>query len=657
MREYLTTALSDRYDILHELGRGGMATVWLATDRKHQKSVAIKVLAPELARAMGGADRFLREVRVTATLEHPHIVRLIDSGEIPGPGGMPLPWYVMPHIPGESLRARMAREGPIEIEEAIRITEALASALAAAHARGIVHRDVKPENVMLSDGHVYLADFGIAQALHDTGVTKLTNTGTALGTLSYMSPEQASADEVDHRSDQYSLACVLYEMLTGETPFTGRTPQAIVARRMAEAARSTRTLRPAVPAALDAAILRALERVPADRFPDVRAFARALREAPTTGPRYKRWRAVPIPVVGAFAVLGVIAYGLLSKRSGGASEVPRSPEVVALYERAVRAYDDRTPEGIVEAVGSLQAALAIDSTYASAWARLGMAYSRAQERAFPIAGLTTDSILRLAVRAADRAIALDANEADAWVTRAIVGRVLDPADVRPAIEDATRALALDSTRANAWHVLALSQAESGDMDAARVSWEGSVGADPTYTQGLAFLGLYYYWTGRSEVGLPWADSAVAVDPLYYTGRTTVGEIASEVGDQARAEASFEAARLLATGVETVNNLAYRARVAARTGDRAGAERLLAEAEETLGSYLPLPLHTAAFIAEAHAVLGHADAAVDWASRFGRPGNLHYQLHLRCDPAFRNVETDPRFQALLVMPRPIYPATC
>src|SRR5436189_1273342 len=225
--ERLRASLAGRYTIERELGRGGMATVYLARDVKHDRPVALKVLRPERA-AVLGAERFLREIRLTAQLQHPHILTLIDSGEADG-----FLYYVMPYVEGESLRQRLEREGQLPLDEALRITRAIASALDFAHARGVIHRDIKPENIMLHQGEPMVADFGIALAVSAAGRERLTETGLSLGTPAYMSPEQASAEpRLDGRTDQYSLACVLYEMLAGGPPYTGPTAHATTATRL-----------------------------------------------------------------------------------------------------------------------------------------------------------------------------------------------------------------------------------------------------------------------------------------------------------------------------------------------------------------------------------------------------------------------------------------
>ena len=283
-REGLTRALADRYRIERELGQGGMATVYLAEDLKHHRQVAIKVHRPELAAALG-AERFLREIEIAARLTHPGILPLLDSGEAGGGPGMPGPclYYVMPFVDGESLRDRLRREGQLPVDEAVAIARRVATALGYAHGLGVVHRDIKPENILLTGGEPVVADFGIAKAVSAAGQTRLTESGFAVGTAPYMSPEQASAEsQLDGRSDLYSLGCVLYEMLAGEPPFTGPTLQAITARKLNDSMPSLCTVRELVPASVEAAIRRALAKAPADRYQSARQFADALAAATTS---------------------------------------------------------------------------------------------------------------------------------------------------------------------------------------------------------------------------------------------------------------------------------------------------------------------------------------------------------------------------------------
>ena len=276
----LQTALANRYTLERELGAGGMATVFLVRDIKHDRLVALKVLRPELA-AVIGAERFLQEIKTTASLQHPHILGLIDSGE-----SEHQLWYVMPFIDGESLRDRIRREKQLPVGEAVRLAIEVAGALDYAHRHGVIHRDIKPENILLQDGRALVADFGIALAASKAGGSRMTATGMSLGTPQYMSPEQAMGErEVTVRSDVYALGCVLYELLIGEPPFTGPTPQAIVARVMTGEPAPLTAERKTIPPHVEAAVLQALQKLPADRFASAAEFASALGNpsfAPTT---------------------------------------------------------------------------------------------------------------------------------------------------------------------------------------------------------------------------------------------------------------------------------------------------------------------------------------------------------------------------------------
>ena len=333
-------ALRDRYALERELGRGGMATVYLARDLKHDRPVALKVLRPELAATLG-PERFEREIKLAARLQHPHILTVLDSGEAAGQL-----WFTMPYVEGESLRTRLTREGQLPVEVALRITGETAQALQYAHEHGVIHRDIKPENLLLTqDGSTLVADFGIARALGGAE-ERLTETGLSLGTPRYMSPEQAMAQrDVDSRTDIYSLGCVLYEMLTGEPPYTGPTPQAVLAKRLSEPVPHVRTGRE-VPLALERAVTRALARSPADRFSTAAEFAGALQSArledgvgtmdTLVTPRPRRPIARPVAVGLTLLLLALGGYAAL--------RWVRPPGVAPLASAAVLPFVDLSPQ-------------------------------------------------------------------------------------------------------------------------------------------------------------------------------------------------------------------------------------------------------------------------------------------------------------------------
>jgi serine/threonine protein kinase len=299
-QERLKAALADRYLIERELGRGGMAIVYLAHDQKLGRDIALKVLRAELAASLG-ADRFLREIEIAAKLTHPNILALHDCGEADGQL-----YYTMPFVEGESLRDRLTGEKQLSIVDALQVTKEVADALGHAHSLGIVHRDIKPENILFQSGHAVVSDFGIAKAVDAASYGSLTGTGLSVGTPAYMSPEQAASEpQLDGRTDIFSLGCVLYEMLAGEPPFTGPTAQAIIAKRLSGPAPSVLVLREAVPPEVEAAVRKALNRTPADRYATMRQFVEALSGKP--------------PARAAFAVASGAAAGA---RNGGV--IPRA---------------------------------------------------------------------------------------------------------------------------------------------------------------------------------------------------------------------------------------------------------------------------------------------------------------------------------------------
>ncbi len=352
----LAAALADRYTIESELGRGGMATVFLAYDIKHRRKVAIKVFAPEIAAAFGVA-RFLREIEIAAQLQHPHILALFDSGEAGG-----LLYYVMPFVEGESLAQRLQRERQLPIDEVVRITREVSMALVHAHARGVIHRDIKPANILLSSDAALVADFGIARAVAEAGGERLTSTGFSLGTPTYMSPEQGMGGMVDGRSDLYSLACVVYEMLTGEPPFTGSTSQALLARHSIDPVPRLRTLRTTVPQPMEAVIERALAKAPADRQSSVAEFsaqlATAAKGGAAAGARDPARVGRTLLQAGAVALVAVAAVGVWALlRSRKPAPVGPPKLAVLPFESIGRPEDRYIADGMSDEITSRMAGM------------------------------------------------------------------------------------------------------------------------------------------------------------------------------------------------------------------------------------------------------------------------------------------------------------
>lgn len=370
--EQLRAALASRYRIVRELGHGGMATVYLAEDLKHDRQVAVKVLRPELAASLG-AERFLREIQIAAVLAHPHILPMHDSGEADG-----FLYYVMPYVDGETLRDRLLRQRQLPIEEAVRIVDEVADGLSYAHGHGVVHRDIKPENILFMGGHAVVADFGIATAIGAAAGTRLTQSGVAVGTPVYMSPEQAAGqDDLDGRSDTYSLGCVLYEMLAGDPPFGEGSPQTMLARKLTEPAPALSNLRETVSPALEGAVRRALARAPADRFGTSAEFAAAVTQGRLKAPRRISRAAFLLVAVLLAVVAGVVwrlrpgASAPPGDRPAGTGEAPRQAAIVVLpFENLGPAADDYFAAGMTDEI----------SGRLSAVSGLGLVSGRAAQR-------------------------------------------------------------------------------------------------------------------------------------------------------------------------------------------------------------------------------------------------------------------------------------
>jgi tetratricopeptide (TPR) repeat protein len=456
----LAAALAGRYRIERELGAGGMATVWLAQDLKHDRKVAIKVLHPHLA-AVVGAERFLKEIKTTANLQHPHILALHDSGDADG-----LLFYVMPFVGGESLRQRITRDKQLPIADAVRITSEVASALDYAHRQGVIHRDIKPENILLHDGQALVADFGIALA-PSAGGSRLTETGMSMGTPLYMSPEQALGErQLDARSDIYAVGAMLYEMLTGAPPFTGPSAQAIVAKVITEKPVPPSRLRREIPAYVEDAVLTALQKEPANRFATAGALQSALVGDPaprvrrSISKRYGMWG------IGAGCVLVIGALTMRTWQSGhhAASRPPPDSTAKRLVQEAEYQAKSRDPAHCKMAIAKFVQATEKDSTYAAAWG--GLAKTHALCALFGPVDRDPAVEFADAKTASDKAISLDPTSWEAYTTRGMV-HLFHEQDFADAQHDFTTAIRFDSTAYEpwlyrSWYYLAMNEIDSAE---------------------------------------------------------------------------------------------------------------------------------------------------------------------------------------------------
>ena len=526
--ETLGRALEGRYAIERELGRGGMATVYLARDLRHDRAVALKAWQPVVA-DVPGVERFLLEIRTTARLAHPHILPLLDSGEADG-----LLFYVMPYVEGESLRDRLARERQLPLADALRIAGEVADALNFAHSRGIVHRDIKPDNILFQGGHAVVADFGIARAFDQARAGGLTGTGVAIGTPPYMSPEQATGSrDLDGRSDIYALGCVLYEMLAGVPPFVGPTAESLVHQHLAVDPPPVTALRPAVPPAVAEAVRRALAKAPADRFQTAAAFAGALEaEAP---PRARAARGlrrrVAVPVAGAVLLLvvaAVLAWHPWARRAGG--------DTGAANRVIVLPYDNETGDPALEPVGRMTADWITEGLAQTGEVQFVPTLMVAQELSSPGARVGAPDRLQRVARALEAGIAVsgsyyrqgDSLEFHSSVVDVGTGRSLGVVEVvRGPLADPSPAIELVRSRVAA--VLAYKLSSLG--------WELPAGArPPSYDAFRAYAaGMERWVAGDYLAAAPQFERAYQLDTTYLRALIIAAFAYGNAGERPRGE--------------------------------------------------------------------------------------------------------------------------
>ncbi|HET8623173.1 MAG TPA: protein kinase [Gemmatimonadales bacterium] len=741
----LRAALAERYRLDSELGRGGMATVYIAEDLKHGRQVAIKVLRPEIA---GGSvpERFLREIRISARLVHPQIVPLHDSGQTAG-----FLYYVMPYLGCESLRAKLDRERRLPVAQAVRFGRAVASALDYAHRSGVLHRDIKPENILVHEGEAVVADFGIARALSSvmSDERMVSEPGFAVGTPAYMSPEQASADaEIDGRTDIYSLACVVYEMLAGQPPFAGSPARVTMTRHVVEQAQPVRALRGEAPVALEQALARALAKNPADRFATAAEFGRALDDAiagistpthePVARPADRRAIAVlpfvnasPDPdteyfsdgmtdelidaltkveglrvasrtsvfalkrreadvrTLGALLGVAVVLEGSV-RRSGSrlrvtarltdvgdgrhlwserfdrdAGDVFEVQDEIAgtivrtlrgtllgelgdptprrytanltaynLYLKGRYCWNKRRAEGLNEAIGYFEAAIAEDPGYALAYSGLADCYAlHVDYRGMPVGeAMARSRELALQALALDDTLA-EAHTSLAWVT------FLYDWDWEAAGRGFRRAIELNPRYATARQWYAWLLVSQGRVDAALAEARAAAELDPASVSIRRSLGWLNYYARRYEAAAEQLRRALAMDPTSEENHRILGLVLTVQGRHDEAAAAFREA--IAGAGESAYARGALARALASGGHTAEARRLLTELEAESQSRYVSPVA----LATANIALGNTDEAFRWIER-ARSERRGWMAYLRVEPIFDPIRPDPRFAELL-----------
>jgi tRNA A-37 threonylcarbamoyl transferase component Bud32/tetratricopeptide (TPR) repeat protein len=630
----LQSDLADTYRIERELGGGGMSRVFLAEEVALKRRVVIKTLPPEMAAAVN-VDRFRREIAVIAQLQHPHIVPLLTANAT----GLLL-YYTMPFVAGESLRDRLASGGALSVDDALRVWRDVLDALAYAHANGVVHRDVKPANILLSGRNAMVADFGIARAIEAAaGETLATMTGP-IGTPAYMAPEQASGAKLDHRADLYAAGLVMYEMLVARPPFQAASAREFVLAHMLRDPEPLR--RSDLPPRLVELVMQCLAKEPSARPESAEALLAQLdviagpRSAIGLTSRARRILAAAVAGV-AIATAAFGAWRMSPSARGGltSSVAHHTPpdSALRLYQRGIFEHKRRTVEGDIAALALFDRAIALDSEFSQAWAGRARAAQFASSRGWTLLGRRPDSLLALAVRASRRAVQLDSSSAEAWTVAGKVASAVDLEDRGATLHALQRALAIDSNYAEAWFELGLAQEEALRPAEAERAWLRAATLAPANAQVLGFLGVHYLWYDNFPAGKRWADSAIAVDPTYFLARDAAAFLALAMHDPAQAVRHAEASQR-ASGHEPPIPPAILATAAARSGDLKLARHYALQAEAVLADRRGPSKHEAAYLGIAWAAVGDTARAIRWMSAYTPRGDLHYQLHLKREPDLR-----------------------
>jgi serine/threonine protein kinase/Flp pilus assembly protein TadD len=654
----LRTALAGRYDVEREIGRGGTATVYLARDRRHARLVALKILAPSIGAAMS-AERFLQEIRVTAGLTHPHILPLHDSGTAAG-----FLYYVMPYVEGETLRERIARDGALHPDAALRLIREVASALAHAHRHGVVHRDIKPANILLQDEHAVVADFGIARAvgraresalvpdqIEPDGPATLTGVGSTLGTPAYMSPEQALGGAVDHRTDIYALGLVAYEALAGEHPFGVRTPREMLLAHVEEAPTPLGARIPGVPPVLATLVMRALEKDPAARPQSAEEILatldpmldRSLLVVDESASRRRRWRGGRTVKVAA-AIVALLAGGaavVLGGRTAdretettSASRGTSDQEAYDLYLEGRYYWLLRGADNVTRSIGYYRKAVEKDPGFARAYAGLSMAYE-VLPNSVPDA---TDSLATLAMSSARRAVALDSTLGDAQLA---LGLALDfRLRFRDALVRYRKAVALDPGSETAHHWLGISLLNLGRTDEAIGELSRAKQLDPLAPAPASALSTALLFARRYPESLVAAHRALALDSTFAFAIWTLGVAQALDGQPDSAVRTLErGTRLHPDDSKLRGALVFAYAAAGRWPD---AERVRAMLQRPGGD-----LYGGIDAAFAEMVFGNREpllrllTTAEGQRRYEYPGGV-----LGCDPLLDPLRSDTRFLAAM-----------